>query len=51
MVKKFVPKAADKVAEGAAAVGNKITAPKDNMANINGELKVWNKETGKWEDF
>ena len=51
VVKKFVPKGAAKTADAAGKVGDKITAPKDGMANINGELKVWNPKTKKWEDF
>lgn len=51
VVKKFVPKGASDAADAAGKVGNKITAPKDGMANINGELKVWNSKTNSWEDF
>lgn len=51
IVKKFIPGGADQTAEAAAKVGDKITAPKDGHAMINGELKVWNEKKGKWEDF
>lgn len=51
VVKKFVPKGAAAAADAAGKVGNKITAPKDGMANINGKLKVWNSKTNSWEDF
>ncbi len=51
VVKKFVPKGAGQAADAADKVGSKITAPKDGMANINGELKVWNKKKQRWEDF
>ena len=51
VVKKFIPGGAEETAEAATKIGNKITAPKDGHAMINGELKVWNERKGRWEDF
>jgi hypothetical protein len=51
VVKNFIPGGGEQTAEAADKVGNKITAPRDGHAMINGELKVWNKKKGRWEDF